>query len=282
MTEEAGAGPEPPRAAQGAHPRLTRARRPRLHRDRENERPDPGDHPGRRRRDGLVLQPLRDEGGTLRRRRRGRPRRLRRHHGPAHRRHRRSRPGVRPELPAHRPAAPPQARSQQGAAAQRPGAHRIGRRDWPPAPAATSKPPPAPGGSPSATSIWLLPSWPGPRCAWASCCTTTRSAMTPRPPTRSPRTCFGCSASTPTRPTTSAGARCPTPTRYRKATRPRRAAQPIIGRRPAVMAPCFLRGRRLTEGPTSDCSPGQVDLRGDTLGTHQDRKQPELANTGKR
>ena len=28
--------------------------------------------------------------------------------------------------------------------------------------------------------------------------------------------------------------------------------------------------------------PEQVDLCGDTLGTHQDRKQPELANTGKR
>ena len=47
--------------------------------------------------------------------------------------------GLRAELPAHRPAAPPPARPEQGAAAQRPGATGSDK-GWPPAPAATSKP----------------------------------------------------------------------------------------------------------------------------------------------
>jgi AcrR family transcriptional regulator len=46
------------------------------------------------------------------------------------------------------------------------------QRGLAPAPAATSQPPPTPGGSPSTpNSLWQ--SWPGPRCAWASWSTTT-------------------------------------------------------------------------------------------------------------
>ena len=55
-------GPDPG----SAHPGCADA-----HRRGQDERADPGDHPGRRRRDGLLLQPLRDQGAAVRRCRRG-------------------------------------------------------------------------------------------------------------------------------------------------------------------------------------------------------------------
>ena len=93
--------------------------------------------------------------------------------------------GLRAELPADRPAAPPPARAEPGAAAQRPRPGSARTTGWRPAPAATSKPPSTPAGSPSATPTSPWRSWRAPRCASASCCTTTRTATTPRPPTRS-------------------------------------------------------------------------------------------------
>ena len=244
-----------------------------LHRRGQAQRPGAGDHPGRRRRDGLVLQPLQTQGATLRRRRRGRPRRPRRRARPAHRDIDDPAETFAQQLPAHRPAVPPQARRRARSCcttawplrrtrprAARPPRHRSRR------PRRTVHRRRPRTGACIVAGGALLGS--------ASCCATNPSATTPRPPTRSPRTCCGCSASRRRSPRDLPAA----------AARPRRATarrygrvegvQPIIGRWPAVMAPCFLRGRRLTEGPTSDCSPGQVDLRGDTLGTHQDRNSP--------
>ena len=275
MTEQRRRGPEPPRTPQGAHPRRTRARRPGLHRRRAEpnvpileitQAADVGmgsfyNHFDSKEQlfDAAVEDALDAHGAAPR---------------PAHRRHRRPRRGVRAAASGSPGGCTAAARSQQGPAAQRPRAHRIGEGTGPPCPPRhRGRRPRRPVHRPRPRS-GVDHRRRGRAVPRASCCTTTRSATTPSPPTRSPRTCCACSASPPTRPTTSAGARCPTPTRYRKATRPRRAVQPIIGRRPAIMAPCFLRGRRLTEGPTSDCSPGQVDLRGDTLGTHQDRNSP--------
>ncbi len=52
----------------------------------------------------------------------------------------------------------------------------------------------------------------GAHCASGNCCTTTPNVTTRRTPTKSPRTCCGCSASRPTKPTKSADAPYPTPT----------------------------------------------------------------------
>ncbi len=68
MTAVARQPAEPPRAAQAAHPRRADRGGAALHRRGQAQRAGPGDHPGRRRRDGLVLQPLRQQGGAVRRR----------------------------------------------------------------------------------------------------------------------------------------------------------------------------------------------------------------------
>ena len=55
-----------PGAAQAAHPRCADPRGASLHRRGQAERAGPGDHPSRRRRDGFVLQPLRQQGRAVR------------------------------------------------------------------------------------------------------------------------------------------------------------------------------------------------------------------------
>ena len=57
-------------AAQTAHPRGADQGGAAVHRRGQGQRAGPGDHPGRRRRDGLVLQPLRQQGAAFRRCRR--------------------------------------------------------------------------------------------------------------------------------------------------------------------------------------------------------------------
>ncbi len=155
------------------------------HRRGQDERADPGDHPGRRRRDGLVLQPLREQGAAVRGRRRGRDGRATAQlldHLTA--RHRRPRRGVRLQLPAHRPAAPQAARAEPGPAQQRLGAAQRPTTAWRPARGATSKPPRGPAASTSRTSTSRLPSQAA-RCSpSASCCTTSPTATTRPPPTR--------------------------------------------------------------------------------------------------
>ena len=103
----AGRAAEPPGAAQAAHARSVDRGGAVLHRRRQAQRPGPGDHPGRRRRDGVVLQPLRQQGRTVRRRRRPRCSTL---HGALldelTRVDRRPGRDVRVQLPAHRPVVP--------------------------------------------------------------------------------------------------------------------------------------------------------------------------------
>ena len=89
-------GPDPG----GSHPGCADA-----HRRGQDERADPGDHPGRRRRDGFLLQPLRDQGTAVRGCRRGSDGRLRSAARRPDRGHRGPRGGVRLQLPAHRTAA---------------------------------------------------------------------------------------------------------------------------------------------------------------------------------
>jgi hypothetical protein len=76
---------------------------------------------------GVVLQPLRHQGGAFPRRGRRCPGRLRCHTRRAHRGPHRSRRGLRPKLPAHRQAAPPIAGAEQGPAPQRTRPGRLGQ-----------------------------------------------------------------------------------------------------------------------------------------------------------
>ena len=77
-----------------------------VHRRGQGQRAGPGDHPGGRRRDGLVLQPLREQGAAVRGRRRRGARLPRRAAGPADRRRSRTRRDLRVQLPADRPVVP--------------------------------------------------------------------------------------------------------------------------------------------------------------------------------
>ena len=167
-------GPDPG----GSHPGCADA-----HRRGQDERADPGDHPGRRRRDGLLLQPLRDQGAAVRGCCRGGDGRLRSAARRPDRGHRGPRRGVRLQFPAHRTASTQGAGAQPGLSQQRapaaqrrqrPGATRPARHQGRRGCRPLRRRGPRRRGDDGSRS---------PASPSASCCSTSRSATSRRPPT---------------------------------------------------------------------------------------------------